>query len=98
MLRRCSSVDDTRKTLSDAHQTGITFLIVDLEVAFTFLDTADASQQQETVERCHRSARTAYDTVLGFAKRLHLNESEREAVESKLNALRGRLERTGQEF
>jgi len=91
-------LDEVRKTLSDAHQAGIDFLIVDLETALTFLNTADASQQAETAQRCRRNARKAYDTVLGFAEKLELTPSERQAVDIKLKAVKGRLESSGEEF
>lgn len=91
-------MDEPRKTVSDVNQAGVNFLIVDLETALVFLDTAEASRQAETVERCLQNARKAYDTVLGFVERIQLTQSEREAVNSHLNIVRGRLTAAGQDF
>ena len=66
--------------------------MTDLETALTFLDTADASQQAETIERCRRNARKAYDTVLRIAEKLTMTQSERDAVGTKLITVKNRLE------
>src|SRR5688572_12157663 len=42
----------------------IEFLLIDLDVALTFLDVAETTEFRNTAERNHRNARAAYNTVV----------------------------------
>jgi hypothetical protein len=77
---------------SDLNNTGVEFLIIELDLASTFLDIADASRLEETKCRNHKNARRAYDTVLAFLPKLTMNEVERQLMESRLTLLKTRLE------
>jgi hypothetical protein len=46
----------------DLNDTGAKFLIIELDLASTFLDVAIASRLEATTCRNHKNARRAYDT------------------------------------
>jgi hypothetical protein len=48
----------------DLIQTGVEFLLVDLDVAITFMDVAETFRIEEIKHRNHNNARKACDTVL----------------------------------
>jgi hypothetical protein len=65
---------------------GAEFIIVDLEVAFTFLDVARTSGDAETSRCNQKNARTAYETILRFLPRslAAFTAAERRDMENKL--------------
>jgi hypothetical protein len=79
---------------SDWRRVGAEFIIVDLELAFTFLEIARTSRVSETVRRNRANARTAYDGILRFLPRYlpALSAAERRAAADKLRKLKKRLE------
>ena len=74
--------------------------MLDLEVAFTFLEVARSSWITETSRRNQKNARTAYDAILQFLPRSlpALSASERQETEHKLGELKYRLEQLGECF
>ena len=74
--------------------------MLDLEVAFTFLELARSSGITETSRRNQKNARTAYAAVLRFLPRSlpALSATERKETESKLGELKYRLEQLGETF
>jgi hypothetical protein len=81
---------------SDLNQTSAKFLIIELDLASTFLDVADASRLEPTTCRNHKNAWRAYDTVLAFLPKLMLNEVERQFLESRLAVLKTLLAAAGE--
>jgi hypothetical protein len=77
---------------------GTDFLITDLDTAMVFLDVAETTQIPEVAERNRGNARRAYDIVADLLSRVKIDEAERETINTKLAALRKRLEGAGQQF
>jgi len=67
---------------------GVSFLLVDLDLANTFLDIADSTELAETRERNISNAWTAHNSITNFASRIHLTDSERLTITSGLQTLR----------
>lgn len=71
--------------------TNAEFLLTELDVARTFLDVAETTNDRETVRRNCQHARLAYDTVLKFLPRVLLEEADRKTIETSLALLKQRL-------
>ena len=82
----------------DLNQSGVSFLLTDLDIAMTFMNVADASRIEETTRRNYTNARAAYDTVLRLLEKLTPTADEREAIDAKLASLKMRLQSVGQQF
>jgi hypothetical protein len=90
-------------SMDDAPQAGnwrracAEFIMVDIELAFTFLDIARTSGVTEAGQRNQKNARSAYDAVLRFLPRSlpALSAAERQATENKLRELKKRLGQLG---
>ncbi|MBV9505297.1 MAG: hypothetical protein JO323_09880 [Acidobacteriia bacterium] len=82
----------------DLNNTGIEFLLTDLDMALTFMDIAAISQIQETVDRNHENARDAYDTVLRLLQNLTPDTDQRSAIDHRMGILKARLEAVGCQF
>lgn len=67
-------------------------MLVDIELAQTFLNTAEGSHNQETIRRNHQNARKAYKVVSALLDRRSFNPAEREAVQTKLFLLKEGLD------
>jgi hypothetical protein len=91
-------VSNWPETFSDLNQSGVSFLLTDLDLAMTFMDFADASRIEETTRRNQINARTAYDTVLRLLEKLKPNPDQRHAIDAKLAVLKTRLQAVGQQF
>ena len=87
-----------QENFSDLNQSGVSFLLTDLDLAMTFMDVADASRIEETTRRNHTNARTAYDTVVHLLEKLTPNADHRQAIDAQLTILKTRLEAIGQQF
>ncbi len=85
-------------SLADANESGVAFILVDLDTALTFMDVAATSEIQENVERNHRNARNAYDTALHLLTLVRPDASQRKTIEDKLATLKARLEAVGYRF
>jgi hypothetical protein len=79
-------------------QTGVEFLLVDLDVAMTFMDVAEASGLEDTKHRNHKNARKAYDSVLHLLEKLKPDAEQVRVIDAKLARLKTRLEAAGQQF
>jgi hypothetical protein len=80
----------------NANQTGVELLLVDLDLALTFLDVADTSHIEETRQRNRNNARKAYDTVLRLLETLKPDAGQRRAIDAKLVLLKTRLQAVGE--
>ena len=74
----------------------IEFLLIDLDVALTFMDVAETTEFRSTAERNHRNARSAYDTVIAKLREVTPNDAQQAVLDRKIAELRGRLEGVGQ--
>ena len=86
------------KTSHGANQHGVEFLLIDLDLAMTFMDVAETSRTEEIIRRNQNNARKAYDTVLRLLENLRPSLTERQAVDAKLAILKMRLQGVGQQF
>jgi hypothetical protein len=82
----------------DPNQTGVQFLLVDLDLAMTFMDVAETSRLEDTKHRNHKNARKAYDAVLQHLEKLKPDAGQRRVIDAKLARLKTRLEAAGQQF
>lgn len=67
------------------------FLLTDLDLANTFLDIAEATDNEDTRKRNIKNARKAHDAVTYHASKAHLADSELLMILEVLHALRKRL-------
>ena len=86
------------KFAADMDKSGVDFLLIELDAALTFLDVADTSRIDETVDRNHRNARKAYDTVLRLREKVRPNPEQQQLITEKLLRLRERLEAAGEQI
>ena len=84
------------KELKSVDQGIIDFLLVDLDIALTFMDVARTTEFRDTAERNHGNAKAAYNTVLAKLPEVRPTRAQRVQLEQKLAVLRGRLEAVGQ--
>jgi hypothetical protein len=81
-----------------ANQTGIDFLVTDLDLGLTFMDVAEVSRDSETVRRNYDNARTAYDKVEHLSGKLTPNAKQRQAIDAGLALLKMRLQAVGYQW
>jgi hypothetical protein len=74
----------------------IEFLLIDLDVALTFMDVAKTTEFRGTAERNHKNARNAYDTVISKLREVTPTAAQQALLDEKLAVLRTRLEAVGQ--
>jgi hypothetical protein len=93
ILGRAGGMPDAPQ-VGDWRRVGAEFIIVDLELAFTFLEIARTSWVAETVRRNQKNVRAAYNAVLRFLPRCLpvLSDAEQQAIEDNLRKLKDRLE------
>ena len=82
----------------DLIETGVEFLLVDLDLAMTFMDVAETSRLEDTKHRSHKNARKAYDAALHLLEKLKPDAGQRRVIDAKLARLKARLEAAGQQF
>ena len=99
ILGRTRSMADASQ-VSDWRRVGAEFIIVDLELAFTFLEIARTSRSTETVWRNRKNAHAAYNAVLRFLPLClpALSAAEQQAIEDNLRKLKDCLELRGECF
>ncbi len=97
-MRVTLTIVDMENSLRRLNQNSVDFMLTDLDLAGTFLDIAETTHSDETMRRNHMNARKAYDTVLPLMEKLVLTDSERQAIVTKLNMLKSRLQAVGHEF
>lgn len=83
---------------SDGNTAGIHFLLMEINLAMTFIDLAETTGIQETVTRNHRNARIAYDTILRLLPNLTPSEAQQQAIDDGLAIVKARLVAVGQQF
>ena len=76
----------------------VDFLLVDLDLAMTFMDVAEGSRIEETTRRNHNNARKAYDTALRLLEKLKPGAGQRKAIDVKMALLKTRLQTVGHQF
>ena len=89
---------DNFKVRDAAEQRVVEFLIVELETGLTFSRIASDSRYSDKRDRNRANARKAYDTALGWTKRLSLNAEDSLEVGEKLKKLKAALEKLGERF
>jgi hypothetical protein len=89
---------DVSERLPDMNQSGVEFLLIDLDLAMTFLDIAETSRIEETRRRNNDNARTAHDTVVRLLAKLRPTLAQRHAIDAKVAILKTRLQAVGQQL
>ena len=74
------------------------FLLTDLDIALTFIDVAESTDNIATRQRNHANARRAYDTVVRFMQNLSLDDTQRKELAKRLAFVKSRLQKVGQQF
>jgi hypothetical protein len=82
----------------DANETGVQFLLTEVDTGLTFLEVASVTNSDETRKRNYKNARLAYDTVVRLKTRLLLTGAQRNQIETGLAKLRNILEGKGMQF
>jgi hypothetical protein len=85
------SGDEIRQSVSATRDTGVQFMIADVELALTMLDFANVASNAETARRSRRNAQDAYESVQRLLARVTLHDDQRLAVEKSLEVLGQRL-------
>lgn len=80
---------------SRANDVGIQFVLAELDLALSLLDTADESVARDHRQRCCNEAKMQHDTVLILLQRLAVNDSQGVAIRSTLDLIASRLGRLG---
>ena len=83
---------------SSALNNQVTFLLVDLDTALTFMNIAETTGNEELRQRNIQNARNAYDTVLQSMQNVTLDDAQNKTIRKKLTVLRNRLQAVGQWF
>src|SRR5215470_8666912 len=72
----------------------VDFLVIDWQMAITFLDQAeDASAREEDPVRRFHAANKAYETIVKFLARANLSREQYDSLMIKLTRLHKRLDR-----
>jgi hypothetical protein len=83
---------DLRNTIASSTRSQIEFLLIDIDLAFTFLNIASTTENPETRERNRRNARIAYDSVARLASRPILSGRNLDLVWERMAHLKRALE------
>jgi len=78
-------------TISEARQRNIQFLVIDSELALTFLDLAKTTWSAEKSRRLIGEAQKACETILSFVCRLRLTPDNAPILHRNLKILVSRL-------
>ena len=79
---------ESPKTAKDRlNQTGIDFLFIELDTAFTLLELASVTTVVETRVRNRRNALVAYETILRFAPLVTLTGDQKQQFDERLHEL-----------
>jgi hypothetical protein len=89
---------DSSHLAESLNQNNVDFLIIDLAVALTFMEVADATGIDETRHRNHRNARKAYDTVARFLHKVRTDSEQQAEIDLRMETLRARLIAVGEHF
>jgi hypothetical protein len=86
---------ETWRQIEQANRIGIEFLVTDLDVGLTFLQTAEITRLVSTRERDLEKALVVYRTVTRLLPRVVLSEDDWTEINEKLEELRTKLENAG---
>jgi len=91
---------ETQKAKAGSRRSGAEFIMVDVELAFTFLEVARTSTVPATAKRNQKNARAAYDSILRLLPRsmAAFSVAEQMALHRKLEELKSRLKHLGESF
>jgi hypothetical protein len=91
---------ETQKAKAGSRRSGAEFIMVDVDLAFTFLEVARTSTVPGTAKRNQKNARRAYDSILQLLPRSIATFSvpEQMALHRKLEELKSRLKYLGESF
>jgi hypothetical protein len=88
---------DLDQPIRNGDESAIRFLFADLDLAFTFLETARVSEDHpETKQRNVANAVKAYHSVSHIATMVYMSPDTHQYLQARLNALAGRLLDFGQ--
>lgn len=86
------------RTLSDANQISVDFLINDVRIALTFLDLAETTKIARDRLRRIGEAKQAYDSILSFLPCATPTDEQKEVLSRGLKVLKERLRVLGVSF
>jgi hypothetical protein len=86
-----SSVPSTPQLIAASHHAGIELQIKDLELAHSYLDSAETVFNPETVQRLHGRACAVRDDVVKFLAILRPSDEQEVRLKALLAALEERL-------
>jgi hypothetical protein len=89
---------DAPEEVTQARNTGVDFLLADLDLALTFMEVAAVSGSEETRKRNQEKAHEACQTVLRLLDTVRPEAPQRAAISQKLALLKERLEKVGYRF
>jgi len=91
---------ETPKAKAHSRRSGVEFIMVDVELAFTFLEIGRTSTVPGTAKRNQKNARTAYDSIMRLLPRCiaSFSVAEQMALHRKLEELKSRLKHLGESF
>ncbi|WP_058189874.1 hypothetical protein [Terracidiphilus gabretensis] len=82
----------------DSNETGVQFLLMDVDLALTFMDVTNVAGDEETKQRNYANARAAFDNVSHLLERFTPSVSQKLIIDNKLAILKLRLLAVGQRF
>ncbi len=91
--QRCTMVEESN---GDSNEASVQFLLMDLDLALTFMDVAKVTGDEETMHRNHANARAAFDNVLHQLERFTPSAPQQLIIDEKLAILKLRLIAVGQ--
>lgn len=83
------------KIIEQSNQAAINFLMVELDLALTFLQVAKTSGSRETSGRNRENAHLAYKTILGYLNRVRFEAADQVRFKEKLSELKNGLIEAG---
>lgn len=72
---------------NESNQTGVQFLLTELEMALSFLDNASLSSDPSRRQRMITDSKKAFENVIHLMPRFELTQSQQFAVESQLQQI-----------
>lgn len=87
------SVDNSRKLNQDLEIGRLNLIRQELMIVATFLDTAEATNSDETRDGTVERARKAYDSALKFLVDSEITPAGRAKIEPELQRLRERIDK-----
>lgn len=83
------------KIIEQSNQAGIGFLMVELDLALTFLQVANTTADKETAARNRDNAHLAYKTILGYVGRVRFGAAHQVEFKEKFSDLKNGLIEAG---